>query len=91
MNSKTWRNHGYKTIIRRGKIILYRPATEIIHWIPLDNGHWMEHENVNKAPWTNCVLTDLPDQLQGEIRTAVDKCYCDGCGIGLCDFCAGRR
>lgn len=89
-NSKQWRKRGYKTIIRDENIYLYRPATGIILWTPVNQGHWMNYEDVNQEPWVNCNLTDLPERLQKSIREATENCYCDK-GVGLCDFCAGKR
>ena len=87
MNSKAWRKCGYKTIIRDGNMYLYHPDTGVIHWTPIAHGGWMDHENVNEEPWTNCMLADIPGRLQKDIEKTIKNCYCDK-GVEICDFCA---
>ena len=99
MNTKQWRKLGYKTMFRSGRdwfneffILLYRPATGITIAAPVDNGRWMQFNDVNKKPWQH-ITEQLTKEQADNLRRSAEDCYCDSMGgyIETCDFCAGRR
>lgn len=92
MTPRDWRRAGYRTILREGRVYLFRPATEEVIEAPA-GGDWADHPNLNAAPWRRWQAADLtarPDLL-ADFRATAATCGCDRDGVELCDFCAGRR
>lgn len=92
MNARDWRKQGYKTVFDCGTVYLYRPMSGVVIHTRVENGRWMEHENVNRAPWVlePLGIDGLPAQLRQRFEYIREHCYCDK-GVDLCDFCAQVR
>ena len=89
MNARRWRKRGYKVIFRHGTLYLYRPSTGVTVRTAIDKGGWMEHDNVNKAPWESLPAGDATPGLPPP-NQITEHCYCDE-GVSVCDFCGGVR
>ena len=92
MNAAQWRELGYKTIFRWGRIYLVRPMTGTCICTSIGNGDWMLFDNVNKEPWLKVPegIMGLTTNLMQDIEQTIQSCYCDQ-GVGTCDFCSGVR
>ena len=95
MNSKQWREIGYKTIFKDGSVFLVRwPKSEVVICTKNNRGDWMRFDKVNEAPWV-CVpggIESLEPGLRDHLKAAAENCYCDSPGgINTCDFCSGVR
>jgi len=88
MNATQWQELGYKTILRDENIFLYRPMSGIVIRTRIDNGKWMEYDNLNDFPWIKGSETVSDDTME-KLAIIADHCYCGQ--VRLCDFCSGLR
>jgi hypothetical protein len=92
VNAQQWRQRGFKTIFRRGRVFLYQPSSGAVFYAFVNNGLWMEHDNIGAPPWEGTVigLPALTTEQEADLIETASICYCDQ-GVDLCDFCGGIR
>lgn len=89
-----WRKRGYYTIfdIPENKVYLFNGVCGGVFVTEINDGEWMQYDNVKKEPWGN-LFNFWGDNVKiaMEFMKIIHACYCDDPGIDTCDFCAGLR
>lgn len=58
-----WKAYGYETFFYRGLVYLIRLQLQVGYVCCEDAGHWVEHRNLNVAPWRFINLKQYPELL----------------------------
>jgi len=78
---------GFKCLIRCCRVYCWKPGEPFARRMDVDNGRWMQHEDINANPWQ---LVRLTDNQRANFEGAARDCYCYQ-GVDRCDFCTSMR
>ena len=64
MSVEQWNQYGYSVIFYKDFVYLVRVGLNVGYVAPMNHGQWMQHLNVNRAPWRFLDLTKYPEVLK---------------------------
>jgi hypothetical protein len=74
MTMQQWKQYGYEVVLDNGLVYLVRAPLGIGYVIAEENGQWIRHQNINRAPWRFVDLRNHPRVLNLARQMMTKKC-----------------